>query len=163
MILVAAISADVRRLLRSTPAHSTRDDRYEVSLPERDGSVAAGRQRTMRAIQIRDHVLPLVRERGMFERLQGSRASICMIHWRIGALKFMLRTPFSGWPTRWQSHQSLSYRAAILVQRARPVLGYGLDVWQGRKVMSLQWDAKGDTEVISFHPGPWEDEVLSLR
>ena len=42
------------------------------------------------------------------------------------------------------------------------MLSWGLDVWRGRKLLSLQWDDAGRAEVISFTRGPWEEEVLAL-
>ncbi len=55
-----------------------------------------------------------------------------------------------------------SYSPAQARQRADPVLPWGLDVWHGRKVLSLQWDDAGRVEVVSFNRGPWEDEALAL-
>jgi hypothetical protein len=32
-----------------------------------------------------------------------------------------------------------------------------LDIWHGRKVLSLAWDRTGLAEVIAFKPGAWRD------
>ena len=81
--------------------------------------------------------------------------------WEVGSLMFMLRTPFARLPGMRASN---SYQDALIQQQAKPVLGYGLDVWCDRvKVMSLQW-REGDAafSATSFHPGSWEAAALAL-
>jgi hypothetical protein len=41
-------------------------------------------------------------------------------------------------------------------------LPYGLDVWRGLKVLSVQWSTDGAFKVASFMRGAWEDEALAL-
>lgn len=57
-----------------------------------------------------------------------------------------------------------SYEGAMLLQGKRLELPYELDIWAGPKVMLIEWD-ENDREVrcISFRPGVWEEEALSLR
>ena len=118
-----------------------------------------GTAQTTRALAIRDHLLPLIRAQGVMEELGGSGPRMArMVVWRTGLFAFALRSPFTPWPDA----APLSYGAALAKQRASPLMPWGLDVWHGRKVLSLQWDDAGRVEVISFNRGPWEDEALSL-
>jgi hypothetical protein len=112
--------------------------------------------RTERAVAIRDHLLPLIRVQGAMEEIGGLR----MVTWKAGRFAFALRSPFTAWGIK--ASPPGSYSAALAKQRANPVLPWGLDVWHGRKVLSLQWDDAGRVEVISFTRGPWEDEALAL-
>ncbi len=83
-----------------------------------------------------------------------------MVTWKAGRFAFALRSPFTAWGIK--ASPPGSYSAALAKQRANPVLPWGLDVWHGRKVLSLHWDDAGRVEVISFTRGPWEDEALAL-
>ena len=112
--------------------------------------------RTARALAIRDHLLPLIRAQGAMKEIGGS--GLRSVTWEVGGFGFMLRSPFTPWPDA----PLFSYNEALAKQRASPVLSWGLDVWRGRKLLSLQWDDAGRAEVISFTRGPWEEEVLAL-
>ena len=114
--------------------------------------------RTERAVAIRDHLLPLIRVQGAMEETGGSGAR--MVMWKAGRFAFALRSPFTAWGIK--ASPPGSYSAALAKQRANPVLPWGLDVWHGRKVLSLQWDDAGRVEVTSFNRGPWEAEALAL-
>ncbi len=113
--------------------------------------------RTARALAIRDHLLPLIRAHGAMREI--SKGGLRMVAWKAGRFAFALRSPFTSWPDVAPD----SYAAALAEQRAGPVLPWGLDVWHGCKVLSLQWDDAGRVEVISFNRGPWEDEALAMR
>ena len=117
-----------------------------------------GTARTARALAIRDHLLPLIRAQGAMEEIGGS--GVRMVMWKAGRFAFALRSPFTAWGIK--APPPRSYSAAQAKQRANPVLPWSLDVWHGRKVLSLQWHAPGRVEVISFHRGPWEAEALAL-
>ena len=114
--------------------------------------------RTARALAIRDHLLPLIRVQGAMEGIGGSGVRTTM--WKAGSFAFALRSPFTAWGIK--ASPPRSYSAAQARQRADPVLPWGLDVWHGRKVLSLQWDDAERVEVNSFSRGPWEDEALAL-
>ena len=117
-----------------------------------------GTARTARALAIRDHLLPLVRVQGSMEEI--GESGVRMVMWKTGRFSFALRSPFTAWGIK--ASPPRSYSAAQAKQRANPVLPWGLDVWHGRKVLSLQWDDAGRVEVNSFSRGPWEDEALAL-
>jgi hypothetical protein len=110
-----------------------------------------------RALAIRDHLLPLVRERGTLETQRGS---VRLISLRMDPWAFDHWTPFNELSPGEAS--SPGYRHALARQRATPDLPYGLDVWHGAKVLSVLWADDGAFEVVSFVRGPWEDEALAL-
>jgi len=117
--------------------------------------------RTAQALAIRDHLLPLIRAHGAMREVGGSPPRLLrMVTWEAGGFTCLLRSPFT--PPRPEAPMARSYGAALAKQRAGPVLPWGLDVEQGRKVLNLQWDDAGRAEVISFIRGPWEDEALAL-
>ena len=111
--------------------------------------------RADRARALRDLLVPLIQANGETEQVGGGR----FVVWKYPPWLLMLRTPFTRWPG---SRDPASHREAVLMQQAKPVLPFGLDVFQSGKVMSLQWAEDGRFELISFRPGPWEVEVLTL-
>ena len=113
--------------------------------------------RAAQALAIRDYLLPLIRARGAVQRI--GRTGLRMVVWQAAPFTALLRSPFTASSP---DPAPQSHAAALAMQRAKPVLPWGLDVWHGRKVLSLQWDDAGRAEVISFNRGPWEDEALSL-
>lgn len=110
------------------------------------------------ALAIRDHLLPLVRERGTLEvqrgpvRLIALRTEPWLVeHW----------TPFNELSAGEAS--SPGYRHAIERQHSMPDLPYGLEVWRsGAKVLGVLWADDGAAHVVDFVRGPWEDEALAL-
>lgn len=104
---------------------------------------------------IRDHVVPLVKAKGE-PRPVGPTSQMM---WEAGPFRFALRTASSPAPLL---ANAPAYSDAQAEKEASRMLPYGLDIWHNDKVLSLQWDTDAMT-VISFHRGPWEDEVLALR
>ena len=140
--------------------------------------MAAGKAWTARAVEIRDHVLPLIRQHGELQREPFGTQFITKTRWACkpsgetvpvkhakreadAVLLFSLRTPFSNWLT---GRDEPAPAAALTRNAANPVFGYSLDVWfVGHRVMSLQWeDGDNAIEVISFRPGAWVAVVLAL-
>ena len=110
------------------------------------------------ALAIRDHLLPLVRERGT---LEVQRGAVRLIALRTGTWTVEHWTPFNDLAPGEAS--SPGYRHPLERQRTRPDLPYGLDVWHiGAKVLSILWADDGAFEVIHFARGPWEAEALAL-
>ena len=114
-----------------------------------------------RALAIRDHILPLVREHGTLEDLEGKDSTLrlivleqdpwCLIHW----------TPFNALAPAEAS--SPGYRHALERQRRRPDLPYGLGIrYERAKVFSMLWADDGTFEVVDFVRGAWEDLALTL-
>jgi hypothetical protein len=110
-----------------------------------------------RAIAIRDHLVPLVRNRGW---LECQRVAVRVIALRLGPWLFNHWTPFNELSPEQAS--SPGYRHALERQHTRPDLPYGLEVWHGSKVLSVLWADDGSFEVGSFIRGSWEDEALVL-
>lgn len=110
-----------------------------------------------RAIAIRDHLLPIVRDRGTLE-LQ--RDAVRVIVLEVGPWSFRHWTPFNELSP--EEASSPGYRHALERQHTSPDLPYGLEVWYGEKVLSVLWSADGAFELVSFSRGPWEEKALAL-
>ena len=110
-----------------------------------------------RALAIRDHVLPLLRERGA---LEVQRDSVRLIELHLAPWVFRHWTPFNELDSGEAS--SPGYRRAIERQHTLPDLQYGLEVWRGSRVFRILWADDGKCEVTSFLRGPWEEDALSL-
>jgi hypothetical protein len=111
-----------------------------------------------RALTIRDHLVPLVRDSGDIEV---QRDSVRLISLHIGPWTLTHWTPFNELAS--EEASSPGYRHALERQQVAPGLPYGIEVWhQGAKVLSILWAEDGASEVISFARGPWEDEALAL-
>jgi len=110
-----------------------------------------------RALAIRDHLLPLVRDRGA---LECQRGPVRVIAWQLSPWLFKYWTPFRDLSPGEAS--SPGYRHALARQHTLPDLPYGLEVWRGGKVLSILWADSGSFKVNSFVRGSWEDEALVL-
>ena len=108
------------------------------------------------ALAIRDHLLPLVRDRGA---LECQRDAVRLITLQLDLWLLKHWTPFND-PSPEQA-ASPGYRQAR--QRTRPELPYGLEAWRDeRKLLSILWAEDGSYEVDSFVRGSWEDDALAL-
>jgi hypothetical protein len=113
---------------------------------------------TGRAIAIRDHILPLLRQDGTVEV---QRDVVRLTELRIRDWVFRFWTPFNELGR--EEASSPGYRHAIERQRSTKSLPYGLDIWEGTaRVFRIQWSDDGTVDVASFVRGQWEDEVLGL-
>lgn len=110
-----------------------------------------------RALAIRDHLLPLLRERGAIEV---QRDTVRVIELRTSEWVFRHWTPFNELHAGEAS--SPGYRRAIERQHSLPDLPYGLDVWHGTRMLRVLWSDGGGLEVVSFVRGAWEDAALAL-
>ena len=113
---------------------------------------------TGRAIAIRDHILPLLRQDGTVEV---QRDVVRLTELRIRDWVFRFWTPFNELGR--EEASSPGYRHAIERQRSTKSLPYGLDIWEGTaRVFRIHWSDDGTVDVASFVRGQWEDEVLRL-
>src|SRR3954454_16611321 len=110
-----------------------------------------------RALAIRDHLLPLVRQHGRLEVQRGCVRRITLEqppwiihHW----------TPFNDLQA--EEASSPGYRHALERQHAGLDLPYGLEVWHNAKVLDILWADDGRIEIACFIRGPWEDAALAL-
>jgi hypothetical protein len=110
------------------------------------------------ACALRDHLLPLVRERGS---LEVQRGDVRVVALRTGDWLLEHWTPFNELAT--DEASSPGYRHALQQQRSVASLPYGLDVWHaGSKVLRILWADNGEFEVVDFARGEWEVEALAL-
>ena len=110
-----------------------------------------------RALAIRDHLLPLVRQDG---ELEVQRGLVRIVTWEQAPWVVHHWTPFNELQPGEAS--SPGYRHAVERQHSTPDLPYGLEVWHGVKVLRVLWADDGCLEVASFVRGPWEDLALAL-
>jgi hypothetical protein len=111
-----------------------------------------------RALAIRDHLVPIVRGRGMLELQRGL---VRLVALRTGPWTIEHWTPFGELSP--DEASSPGYRHAVERQRTRPDLPYGLDVrHDGTQVLGVLWSEDGASQVVTFVRGPWEDEALAL-
>ena len=111
-----------------------------------------------RALAIRDHLVPVVRGRGMLELQRGL---VRLVALRTGPWTIEHWTPFGELSP--DEASSPGYRHAVERQRTRPDLPYGLDVRRdGARVLGVLWSEDGASQVAVFVRGPWEDEALAL-
>jgi hypothetical protein len=110
------------------------------------------------ALAIRNHLVPLIRARGIIER---QHDSVRVVAWRPGEWGLEHWTPFSDLQPGEAS--SPGYRHALARQHTVPDLPYGLDVWRsGTRVLSILWADDGSFQVAAFTRGGWEEEALAL-
>src|SRR5215213_7542295 len=99
-----------------------------------------------RALAIRDHLLPLVREHGT---LEVQRGPVRLAALRSGPWTVEHWTPFGEiFP---EEASSPGYRHAVERQRTGPDLPYGLDLRRdGARVLGVLWSDEGAAEVAAF-------------
>ena len=111
-----------------------------------------------RALSIRDHLVPLVREHGTLELQRGP---VRLIALRTGPWTIEHWTPFGELSP--EEASSPGYRHALERQRTRPDLPYGLDLSRdGTRVLGVLWSDDGASQVVAFVRDPWENEALAL-
>ena len=99
-----------------------------------------------RAIAIRDAVLPWLQQHGDAVTVGGAR----FVAADLDKFKIMHRTPFGG---RDQLAARSYAEALYLQQHGSPNLPYGLEILSaGGKVMNIEWDDNGRTDLVSFRP-----------
>jgi hypothetical protein len=77
----------------------------------------------------------------------------------VSNLLILYRTPFQ---KIFKPSERMKYMAAVFGQPPR-TLPYGLDIWRGKKVLSIDWDDAEAVEIRSFTPGKWEDTLLAVQ
>jgi hypothetical protein len=111
-----------------------------------------------RAVAIRDHLLPLVREHGT---LEVQRGPVRLVALRTGPWTVEHWTPFADLSP--DEASSPGYRHALERQHTGPDLPYGLDLRRdGARVLGVLWSEDGASQVVAFVRGAWEDEALAL-
>jgi hypothetical protein len=111
------------------------------------------------ALLLRDAALTAIRKMGVWETTRVGRREIKCLSAHGSNLHILYRTPFQQLP---QVGDALKYRAALLGLTAPKNLPYGLDIWAPKKVLNIEWDDQGNVVLISFSPGAWELELITL-
>jgi hypothetical protein len=125
--------------------------------------------RTETALQLRDYALSIARDHGSYELVGDAK----YLMWRGDTFTILHRTPFQHRTEPDEAAKKLAAKIGASVDEAKyaatlhgvklpEALPYGLDVWHGKKVFSLEWSDDGRSRVISFKRGPWEEELLAL-
>jgi hypothetical protein len=111
--------------------------------------------RTEAAIRIRDHALSILRQHGQYEPVGNIRA----LSWKGERFSLLHITPFQR-VEGWMPSDRAKYAVALHGGKAPETLPYRLDIWNGKKVASLEWADDGRAHIISFKRGAWEAEFL---
>ena len=103
-----------------------------------------------RAIELRDLALPIVARHGAWETvtctcIPGSRMNLRA--YRDGEFVIMYRTPFQAIPK------------SPYQQNSPHDLPYGMDIWNGDKVLNIAWADDGRVELHGYKPGTWEQRL----
>jgi hypothetical protein len=136
-----------------------REKLIETRIEERPMSLRLVANGDGRAVAIRDHVMPLLRQRGA---VQVQRDTVRITELQTGVWAVRVWTPFNELGP--EEASSPGYRHAMERQRTRKVLPYGLEIWHGAtRVLRILWSDDECTEVANFVRGQWEDEVFLLE
>jgi hypothetical protein len=126
-------------------------------------------EKLARALALRDGALAIINRKGS----ASAHISRGLASDQVGDIHFLYRTPF--WPMPKRSgisdrrsanlSERQKYYAALLNQKSggSKNLPYGLDVWAPKKVLSIEWNHKGKIDLVSFHPGYWEERLLNTH
>jgi hypothetical protein len=113
--------------------------------------------RREKARELHQVATQLLREKGKFEKISGSFQGQPLIV-ELEQYHLALRTPFNcplPPPTEFRRYlMALTGTAALN-------LPYGLDIWEGKKVLNLEWDIDNNLEIVSFKRGIWEQIFLA--
>ena len=110
-----------------------------------------------RAEELRDAAFWVLERHGEWKPC-GSR-DLYMLTADVNDLLILHRTPFQ---KLFKPSERMKYMAAVLGQSPR-TLPYGLEIWHGKKVFSIDWDDAEGVEIRSFTRGEWEDRLLDVR
>ena len=118
-----------------------------------------------RAIQLRDAALRIVQRQGALQPVNISGLSL--LTYRDGKFSIAYRTPMrqppkKAGPSAREIERYAPYTAALLHQQSGRNLPYGLDIWCGGKVLSIEWADNGTVALISYKPGEWEGRLLTI-
>jgi len=103
------------------------------------------------AVVMRDIALRKLWAEGSFAKIGDTP----YLSWRGDGLSMAFRTPFQALPP-------VSTKTVFRMLETRMISGgenrdYGLDVWANDlgKVLNIEWDADGRTELVGFRRGSW--------
>jgi hypothetical protein len=102
-----------------------------------------------RAVQLRDLALRVIKARGTWPSFGGGPRLLTFNDVGLSGLSISYRTPFQRLPP---PPEFLKYLAARDGKTASKNLPYGLDVWQDRKVLNVEWSDNGRVDVVATRP-----------
>jgi hypothetical protein len=106
------------------------------------------------AIALRDLALTVARAHGSWQTV-GRKLRLLTCH--LDDVRIALQTPLQQQPS--DIPPLTKYLAAHRGKPTPVYLPYVMDVWDGGKVLSLQWADDGSVEIISYKPGTWERDL----
>jgi hypothetical protein len=111
-----------------------------------------------RAIKLRDLALLLVKARGEWREVGGSRKRF---EFRTDDLTIAYRSPFQKFPP---PSADVVRTAAAFDMQIPETQPHGLDIWQrtAGKVLNVEWSDKGEFVMVSYRPGSWEQKLEHL-
>jgi hypothetical protein len=125
--------------------------------------------RTEAALQLRDHALSVLRRHGRHQPVGDAK----FLMWNDESFRLWLRTPFQQRAEPDEATKKLAVKIGASVDEAKYAatlhglklpepLPYAIDIWRGKKVMSLEWADDGRANIVSFKRGLWEADFLAL-
>lgn len=126
--------------------------------------------RTETARQIRDRALVLVRHYGSYEAVGEDKD----LTWRGAGFMVSYSTPLQRVEDPDAALKAAARKLGLSLEQTRRQLAreareglvvpqqlpYRLNIWQGRKVMNLEWSDDDALHIVSFRRGPWENVFL---
>ncbi len=112
--------------------------------------------RRQRVAALREVALRLLDREGTWEPVRNADMNFLIA--KSGEFQVLHRTPFQKLP---EAPERVRYYAAVLGTDYRN-LPYGLDIYQGAKVLNIEWCDRDEIRIVSFRRGDWEDKFLKL-
>ena len=107
------------------------------------------------ALALRDVALALVKERGAWQSAPPGKLLLA----KVGDLQVAYRTPFQ----KFTAELSDATKYQVALRGSKLNKPYAIDVWhRNKKVLLVEWDEAGTTDVISYRSGDWERELAGL-
>ncbi len=124
-------------------------------------------RRAETARQIRDRALVLVRHYGSYEAVGEDKE----LTWRGAGFMVSYSTPLQRAEDPDAALKAAARKLGLSLEQTRYQLAreglvdpkqlpYRLNIWQGRKVMNLEWGDDDEVHIVSFRRGPWENVFL---
>jgi hypothetical protein len=119
------------------------------------------RNRSGCTLDIRNHIVALMRTAGTWENIAGCRIR----WWKADPFQASLCTPFNPLPLPIGGQSFMDGVLRELSKKQQRIFPYLLDLWfEEKKVLSIEWNATGATHTIGYRrTGEWEDQLLAIR
>lgn len=110
----------------------------------------------MRAIELLEMALPVVGERGAWQKIEGGPT---VLDFRTTSLVIAYRSPFQKPPPL---SAELIRKSVAFGELPGKSLPYGLDIRTPaprKVVLNIEWSDEGDMLIVGYKAGPWEQEL----